>query len=840
MSFGGGSFGSSPFGSGGLFNLVSATAVTFTTVDLVFDADLDFTNPLTLDPGSYSIDNGLAVITVSKIADNIVRLVTSEQTTGDTYIVTAIGLLGASGEVLDVSDATFTGVSTAEAYQITDLDARTHCMGRRIDLSWTNPTAPPPQWVKILRRQKNWVFDLEDAHDLVYDGLPIDSFYDTGLVVPFLSLTGPIAVGDILINVASTTGLVVGDSIRVDRILNGIPQYEVLSVLGLTATTITTSPAQYAYAVGETQLGKSSALQPQTYYYYTVLISDQINPTAANDYLLSQLFTFDDNNHVQALSISEMDSKELFFWSNTPSVMREMDTDEAAGFLDKWYSIMGCWLNIQRGVAKAALLMADVDKAPYTSLSAKSISLGTQPEGFTYDYEIPRRMVSSLSNVYKRRGACEGIIRAVRMFTKWDAVCAEFNLGNCNSGVSPFGTWDGQSLTTFDESVTDAIIVAGEITIPGAAWATSLWRSGLIIGPIGDIACVDDNDDESLFLTDVTQLTTVIAATAGNNYFDVESVNLLQPGLSLQITDSTNPLIAEIVEIEVINLAGVDPRIYVSRNLSNSYPAGSIVSVSKNLIRSELLIAGTWATTAANQQTFTPSSNPSLQRWVQNQWVGHQVLTADNLKCAVLENDGNTITVSNATLPTNGDISIARDFTVGASFALRTVHLYYRLYNGSHSFLYEPRMDLQTRGTIYDPSYRLSMGYGAPLLGAWGSADVGIYITTEVTQLLGRSPSVAANVLTLDTSQPAPGVNELAGMFLNPNQNQNQLVRIVSNTTTTITVDTDISSLHVSGQFYFVLKPRDANRYLRLVSRLVGPEREFANLDIDVRVLFGY
>jgi hypothetical protein len=830
MGIGGLSFGSGPFGSessGSEYNLTGAVSSADNSVDLTFGADLDFLDPSTGDPASYTFDNGLVCIFVTKITESVIRLYTTSQIIGTTYTVTvSLAVESVDGATLDVRTAEFMRAVSAGVYAATEVQARTHCQGRRIDLFWSNPT-PPPVLVKIVRRRKNWVFDLTDPHEVVYEGDLIDSFADTGVIQPQTTTVADVAAEATIILVADDTGFSPGYRIRVET-LTGPVNYEIVTITVITPGSFeVTPPLVNAYASGA-RVSVSSPLVEQTFYYYTVLVSDIPTPPDFS-------FAFTDDNHAMGLSISVMDGKEDFFWNNTAAELRNRDAvgEKGAGFLDQWYDVLGCWLNIMRGTAKALKLMGNNDEAPYNSLSAKNFSLGIDPEGFSYDFEIPRRTISSLAKVYKRRGTCNGLVLATRMFTKWDAVCAEFAVGGCNTGARPLSTWDGQALA---DGNTDAGIVLTNPTVVDAAktYPPGQWKDGMLVGALGDVCCVDDNTETVITLKVPTtrRLMNVVGGPISGNLVGLDSTSGFYVGMTVQLEQAADPTAVQIIEITNIV---VNTSISSKEPLRFNFLQDDYVSIQKSTIRTEVVSTGTWSTVSGTIRELTDGMTPT---WVQTQWVGYQVLTVDNEKFTVLSNEDGTLQIDAPSLPTDGAFAVAKDFVVGASFGLRTAVPSYKVYSGAHSFIFEPTLDIEERGTIFDPYSRIWMGVGSPILGAWGPGDVGIYITSPVTVVKGLDGSVVGSVLTLDPTELAPTVNSLVGYFLNPNQNQNQLFLILSNTTTTITVATDISSLVVPGQAYYVLKPRDANRYRQLVGRFGTPAREFAHLDIDVRVLF--
>lgn len=828
MTAGSDPFGSTPLGSSLMSgdeptSLGEAEAITNTTVSVTF-VNVDMEDPAVLQPGNYTIDNGIVVLFVVQDGINGVRLITTPLTEGLLYTVTYDGMV-----------APFVGIGEANMYAVSGLRVRTHGQGRRLDLFWTNPTNPAAQWVKILRRQKNWVFNFEDPHDVVYDGPAIEEFFDTGVVMPVSALSVQADEGATSITMANAAGLQVGDFIRIDH-LKGEPYYEIREVTGVAGNIVSfNEPLNHTYEVANSRAGKSSPLREQTYYYYTVVVSDIYNPVVPDPYLRSMLFSFTNESNGVGLSIRVMNSKEDFFWRETPAYFRSLDEEEGGGYLDKVYDVMGNWLNIMRGHAEALVLQADDDQTPFYSLDAKCRSLGVTPEGLSYDYEIPRRMLLSLTNVIKRRGSCEGIVRAVRMLTKWDAVCVEFGVDTCNRGPSPLGTWDG--ISHADHNVDDSVVLGNLSLVDSSkSWEESKWKNGMLIGAIGDVACVDDNTEDSLTLKEQPTVATFAAASAGDTSIDISSdADLIIPGITLQLIDAEDTSVAEIVEVEEMTHGSGVVTLSLAGPLRNDYSEGGAVCIGKSMIRAEYLSSGEWD----EEDSLYVLERPTAM-WVTNQWVGYKILTADNQLLEVVSNTQTKIYVDASSQPDDGLFAIAKDFTTDSDFDGRVPHVGYSVYNGTHSFVFEPTKDLEARGTVYDPFNRLWMGPGASIQGAWGPGDVGVYITTDVTQHLGRLVAISGNVLTVDPSRPPLVPNALAGMYLNPNQNQNQLFRILSNTDSQIVVADNIEPYFVKGQVYYVLKPRDAARLRALNSRLGHPTREFANLDIDVRILFGY
>lgn len=838
MAGGGFGVGQPPWGgagSSGGFDVVAASAVTHEFVDVVF-SDIVKIDTEYFDPNSYQIP-GLAVLGVITESSTVVRLYTSPQVGGQTYTVTVVGdLRDLSGQALDVRSASFTGIGLAPPYVVTSFNARADCRGRVINLMWTLPDGA--QFVKVVRRPKNWVFDLTDEHDVVYEGTPISSFSDTGIIMPHTTLVADAEVGDTSITVASTTGLVVGDLIRIEQLVGveGVANYELREIDTLPGGGVITFVDALTKAIlssKSNRVAKSTQLLEQTFYYYTVFAST--DPAPPDDEL-----EHDDNSRSFSLSIKEMDSRETFFWRGSPQFLRERDQEDrpagSEGFYDKWYTVMGCWLNLMRGWANAIQRMNDDDESPFPSMAAKNQSLGIEPEGFSYDFTIPRRSVLSLMKVYRRKGTCEGLIRAARMFVKWDTECAEFGLGGCNAGPSVLKAWDGIGEKDENSGVAGTVDIAvGTLTDTTKTWPTDKWRTGFVIGALGDKACIDSNTDTELALRDVETVLPLSIATSVYDdilYVGGGSTEGIYPQMTIQIT-TPDGLYAEIHRVWSVN-----PNTSIlleGSGVNYAFPIGSTISIEKNFLRREIYFS-TGVGGAVEPDGTYPWQPVGANKFVENEFAGFILLGSDNVERTIVRNDQTKLYT--ATLNPVGQAAIAKAFTLGGSFGARQTHLDYEVYIGDHSFIYEPTFPLGNKGTKYDPFTYIWQGPGSTILGAWGSNDIGLYVLTDVAVHIGKASTVFINTLDLDGGSPPPAGGALVGMYLNPNQNQRQLFRILANTTSTITVGTDISSLVVPGQIYYVLKPRDAARFLRLSDRFGPPEKEFAHMDIDVHILF--
>jgi hypothetical protein len=658
--------------------------------------------------------------------------------------------------------ASFTGVGYDMSFAVSDLAARTDCRGQRIQLTWTNPTGTLR--TKIVRRARSWPFDLTDDHDVIYDGVAITSFDDSG----------------------------------------------------------------------HTTTDANKTLEPQTYYYYLVLASDVPLPVYWD--LIDASRTF-------GLSIAIMDSKNKFFWKNTPREAKRLDDlskseGGGGGDLDKWFTIMGCWLNLMRGHANALQLASDDDASPYPLLKHKNISLGTESEGDSYDWATARRQALSQHYVYARRGSCAGIIEAVRMFTLWDCTCAEMGLASgCNEGATGLKTWDGfssalpvsPSLVSITQTVLsedgDATIA---VTDPLVCQEADAWAGGKLVGLAGDVVCIAGNTGNSPYhvLTPLTVTTVApdaltyanVAVAAGTVSLSVASTNGIFPGLSLQLSGK----LGAAYKAEIVTVTTVAPpnTVNLLTAVVNTYDNFPKVSIGKGILRFQDSFT---AACVQNNATITVAG----AMWVENQWKGAYIRVFGFVE-TVVSNTTNTITMGSVFTPASGSYT-AYITNIDAG----TSELKYLV--GAHSELFEPLKDLEAHGSIYDTSSRLWAGT-AVSSGVWGPNDVGVYITTPgVLKTWGKPSGGSGAVVLLDPSSAVPAVNEYVGMWLNPNQNQSQTFEIIANDAVSITVDGNIGSLINTTQYYWVMETRNRNRFTRISKRL---NKEFAHQDITTRVLF--
>lgn len=583
----------------------------------------------------------------------------------------------------------------------------------------------------------------------------------------------------------------------------------------------TSDASDVVYSGSPIESYEDTGLPGMTFYYYVVYVlkSGQTVPDMSDD------------SRTVGLALDAMTSSE-WLTANTPQVYLERDAKPASegggdGFLAKWFAVMGCWLNLMRGMANSVALLADDDQTPWASLPAKNAELGLTVEGLSYDYATPRRVSLSAQYVYRRKGSCIGAVEAVRMFTGWDAVCTEFGDRTCNGGPAALSTWDGVSLSVqadlaYPQDGFSKLIDLdgrGKLYFDTYTPDDGLLNGGHLYGPTGDVACIASNGhdvDGYYVITEPPQRVTE-AVFHSTKTMTVTSADGLYPGMRVQLISNTASL--GTYATEVATIASVTGTTVAFTSSLAAFVDGESVWVS--IAKSVVAPYESYDVTAgAGTHTFTTEG-----LWYENQWTDRKAFISGTAR-NVVGNTTNTVTFDGA-VATSATVLFGTDFT---PFPVVTV----RVTNGTHSYTFNPLLDAEERGTRYDPFSYFWMGPGASLAGSWGPYDVGVYVTSSVPTGKGRASTVSfGSVFTLDVSSPA--LPDVVGMYLNPNQNQEQLFEIIEQTPTTITVAGNISSLVVAGQQYVILSPRNANRFKRISARL---KQEFSHSDVRVHVLF--
>lgn len=565
---------------------------------------------------------------------------------------------------------------------------------------------------------------------------------------------------------------------------------------------------------------EDAGLKEMTFYYYVVGISQ-----ATGESLDSLVTT--DASRVLALSSGSFNSKEWIARKGMiPKVWFALDREEPGlGALDDTLEGMGGWLDRQRSLAMAPLLVGNWETTPYSFLKEVNKGLGFEPEGDSYDFDTLRRTALSLLPVYNKKGRTDAIVSVVRILTGWE--CEIQQLGVWERSRL-FGTYDPEASRstgelTWTQYQSSAV---GDYTLTDtgrAPWVTTQWQNSRCLDGLGNWVSISDNTTDTLSFVpedefDRAYLTA--SCPSGQQYLEVDGLEGVLVGQRLMLRDSSSG------NAEVIEVTSVSPTIIRFWNeLVHDYPLGSSY-LSWAITRPQIRLRGTVQTTAPDTIVVDPQSGDIA--WNVDQWEGFKVLENGIVRTIVGNDETGTLTFD------DGITGPGTIFDLAADFASLAPVLTFTVYGGGRRpTLYNRLWDKQLRGTRLDPFSYFYGGASGTLRGAWGACDLGIYIRSpEATLARGRASGVSGVTLT-DTSR-AWTTNALVGMYLNPNQNQGRLFQIISNTATTITVAGSIGSLSRSGQPYTVFTPRNATRFTRLSERI----REFVPDGINPRVLF--
>jgi hypothetical protein len=593
-----------------------------------------------------------------------------------------------------------------------------------------------------------------------------------------------------------------------------------------------TDPADVAFNGGPVTEFTDTGLDPQEYYYYTVCCSETLSPP--NDIL-----RIADSSRVVGLSIdSRFFAQSLkFVEDNTPEVSLDADTKPAelgggGGFLDKQNHVLACGIALLRGVAHAVTLNNEPDKIRYDIMLERMRSKGVEPDGGSFDLAAPRRLYKYLTRLLQLRGTTNGVRAFARALTGWSVQTREVGLDNSAQVVG------GKCLTTHNGRAevatrTAAITVAGSvITDAGAGMTTNKWSGGIIRTDVtGDVGFIASNTSTTLTLSSGEVAATITTpASSGATTLLVDSVDQMFAFLNVEIRSGSNKHVAEIQSLGASSFT-------VYPALPFGVSAGDTVHVQLSTLRREYVGTATLSTVSTDVYRLQISN--SFRKWAPHQWVGRMVWVSDQ------PNPGTILTMTSEfqfTYTATGGpftsgsktFSVASSFS-GANYAARVPSVKYELRQGSFTTLMRPTSNWARRGSKYDPYNRLRQGK-ITIYNAWGENDLIVYPPVTAPERLGRVIQVDSDGGLVTSIQMI--ADSLVGFFLNPNQSQAELFEIIGNTSSKLYVKTDIRSITVPGNFFYVLTARDAARTSRLYSRLNGRIHEFAHADIDSRILF--
>lgn len=614
------------------------------------------------------------------------------------------------------------------------LQARSWCLGKRIDLTFTIPENVE----RISIRRSKFAFStfVEDPAKILYEGPPENL-----------------------------------DSSPMTTFVDGIFTNPVIRSTG-------------------------EALEENTFYYYTIFVSyGEVNGERA--------WITDDNAQVQCLSIKEY--PENWFYNLLPEHYRKTDADPKRGQdqykLRDYCSVLQCGLNLQRGWLEGLLKLKDPETMPagrlgeasnqLCVLGAESASLGMPPER-TFDAGVLRQIISGIVSVYKKKGACPGLVQFVKLFTRWDSRCDEINLPRC--GVNRlFRLWD-----------TNSYIRQAICDLPGELDITTLGQA--VIDP----AQITYANGDPLPTPTLAKEAFKFIIDALGTFYCIDSLSGENP-LTIYFADSDTKVRAEIGAPGALSGPG-------QFQINSTYPVTDF---------------GGWPWQFSD----------AAPAFAQNALKGLKLLDSANVKHTIAGNEPTSF-ITNLFIepgtgdPADGDVYIAYDFTLGATQADRLPIWKGRLYAGEFSLTYHPSWDSRhfIEETVAGP-FSVFAGFGSP--GAFGPSatpsDIVLWIANQ-HEIISRVTSVTTN--TLVDSTAAWTNNQWYGYYVLPSWEQTSVFRIIGNNSNTLVVETrgnrTINRATSIGQEFVILNAQNAFKYTQLCQALPS----FAPIDSRIFVKF--
>lgn len=742
--------------------VVAVLSVDATTVTVDFDQAMLVSTAL-LDPASYEIDGGIFVTGVIRTSGTRMTLTTTTQIGGRQYnLAASAGLQSNTGPGFAFlnplyAGRTFAGVAPPQTFVVTNLVAHSLLQGGGVELFWNNP-APTPGYVKIVRRQRNWIYDETDAGDIVFDGPATPTLLGTDPTVPKFTDVG---------------------------------------------------------------------LLEQTFYYYVVLVK----------HLLGDTYVITEDSRCRGLSTSNLASSDFINKRMIPRRYLEKDLEApSSGELARYTTVLGGFTDLERSNINALSLLLDAEKAPWDYLIPMSRASGFEPEGASYDFDTPRRVLLQLRKLWSQKVSNPGIILAVRALVRWVTACQEFGVG---SRIRLFGTYD-DATPREEHTVLSGVSLYGKLTDPARVWADHLWQGGRLLDGMGNWIDIDDNTGGDV-------ITYRPPETAGSPWFANLTANGISGTFSADLDNIRGLLVGQRVELasiapglevgQVVEICAIVPvgtagagTIYFWNKLQFNFFAAAPSVMYWDVRHAESSMIGTTAggSPAGTLDITVPTGTLN---WQYGQWIGYQFKDSANVIHTVTASDATRIyyNVGDGVIPA-GDVTLAVSFTGGVA------DLWYRVTNGFDPYLFDPRFDFELKGTRLDPFSYLGSAY-PPLAGEFGPCILGLYVNRDVdgvriADVVSRVASVSGNTITDPSANFV--VNSLVGKYLLPNQNQFRLFQITANTATTITASGSLEAFARAAQAYAVLTPRNANRYTRLLKRIV----EFMPECMDPVILF--
>lgn len=554
-----------------------------------------------------------------------------------------------------------------------------------------------------------------------------------------------------------------------------------------------------------------SGLLDETFYYYVVLVrtapaafEEPTEPTRA--YGLSGRY-YDD-----------LDSTG-YITKLVPRVWLDQDARSPQdGELAKHLRVHGGAVDVLRSTVESLRFLGDWTETPYPFVRLLSRAMGFEPEGETYDFDTPRRVLLQLRELFSKKGSSAGIIQAVRALTLWESTLKEFGL---DTDVRLFGTYGADALDSNSASTGAITFDTSIITDSTKVWADHEWRDGKVRDGLGNwFEVLDTSTSDTLELWELPavgsryRLATVGAALIGATSIVVSTTLGLVVGQRIQLHDATGG------NSQIVEITGITPGTGTIRfwnPLLYNFPNASVASW--RVVTPEASMTGVVAG-GSGANTLVADPGGGTLAWPIGKWAGMYVKDAVGNAHLVVSSTANTMTFVDGYVWVAGNsFEVARTFSGGPLVP----DSYYQVHIGYMPHLYDPLFDFGLTGTSMDPFHYLYSGKN-PRSGAFGLCDVGIYVDldwagVQVPTVSSRCSSVSGTVLTDDSASFT--VNAFAGLMLIPNQNLDAMFEIVSNTATKIVAVADLTQYATPGQAYVVLTKRQAERFKRLRARVV-------------------
>jgi hypothetical protein len=531
----------------------------------------------------------------------------------------------------------------------------------------------------------------------------------------------------------------------------------------------------------------TQGLQDNTFYYYAVLLSDD-----------GVSYTLDANTStVECLAIRPIQSAQWLRNNALPAWVQERALTLAPDrdLLNPVVRTLGAALDLMRGELEAYRSSANQDVSASSLLGGYNRTLNFEPEA-SFDMAALRRLPLHLLNIYKAKTTAPALIQLVKVLTMWNSNIVEF--GDTQGG-SLLRTYDGASSLDRGQGDDATLTIArGQLVDSSKAWPADKWQNGYLEDALGHIIGVTGNTADTLTLAPAADPVCLVngLCSAGTRLLVVNDVGTLRERGYIQISDDDNAQVAQIFDVDAVS------GLTLQEPLQYTFGPGARVYILTDILDGEVTGTGTVAGNVLTDAT---------KLWVSTQWRGYKLLTSDNAVQTIVASTANSVTVPSNPVP--GPYAIAKDFVLGPSFADHKPVYGYTVYEGSHNLTFEPLNDLTLAGTLNDPYKRTYAGLTS-LGSGFTNDDFAIFIERGVAAAVGRVG--AASVNTIEDAGGALVPHSLQGMYLNPNRKQTQLFEIVDNDEHVITVNRSLAGLATEGDFYFVLKQRDALRYNRL------------------------